>query len=127
MIADKRATAFVAISITVVVAVGLVAFASPSGPVSQGQTSLTTTPGSCTLALSELLNGGPDYPAGCGAPLSFEAFQQFVSRSTSIGHEDGGIVLTVGYHPCTIWFYVLPNDTDVIVNLGAANATQFCA
>jgi hypothetical protein len=68
----------------------------------------------------------PNYPP-CAAPLlSYESFQQYVSESTSIEHVNRGIILTVGYHPCTVWWYTLPNDTDVMVYLGTLNATQTC-
>jgi hypothetical protein len=66
------------------------------------------------------------YTQFCAAPLSYTAFQRFVNQASSIEHQNGAIILTVGYHPCTDWFYVLPNGTDVEVLLGTVNATQIC-
>jgi hypothetical protein len=68
----------------------------------------------------------PGSLAPCAAPLNYTQFQQYVGQSLSVQHQDGAIILTVGYHPCTVWFYVLPNATQVEVYLGTANATQTC-
>jgi hypothetical protein len=69
----------------------------------------------------------PASPVQCAAPLNYTQFQQYVSESLSLQHQDGAIILNIGYHPCTIWLYVLPNTTQVEIYLGTANATQTCA
>jgi hypothetical protein len=82
----------------------------------------TSTQYTCTTLVT--MSG---YTQLCAEPLSYAAFQQFVSQSSSIEHQNGAIILTDGYHPCTAWFYVLPNATDVEVLLGTVYATQTCA
>jgi hypothetical protein len=116
--------------VVVAIVVGAVAFSM--FPIQQSKPSESSTStgtptigeGDCGLSWPP---SAPDYPPSCGSPLSYTAFQQFVNESTVIKHQDGGITLTVGYHPCTIWPYVLPNATDVLVYLGTLNASEFCA
>jgi len=68
----------------------------------------------------------PGSTVPCAAPLSYAQFQQYVGQSSSVEHQSGAIILTVGYHPCTVWFYALPNATQVEIYLGTADATQTC-
>lgn len=116
---NRQALAFVAVVAVVIGAMALVMFT-----VNQGKPESSTSSSSCGLAV---FPNTPDYPPACGAPLSYTAFQQYVAKSLSVEHQNGGIILYVGYHPCTIWFYVLPNATDVMVYLGTVNASDFCA
>ena len=81
----------------------------------------TSISGNC----SEVTISG--YAQYCAAPLSYAAFQLFVNQSTSIEHQNGAIILSVGHNPCTDQFYVLPNATDVEIHLGTVNVNQTCA
>jgi len=93
----------------------------------RASSSATNTPSNTTTSTESCIAVTiPSYTQYCAAPLNYPEFQQFVNQSSSIEHQNGAIILSVGYHPCTDWFYVLPNATDVEVRLGTANATQTC-
>jgi hypothetical protein len=114
--------------VAVVVVAGLASYAvfvssqrtSASTTNTTGSTN-TSTNFSCTNYVT--MTGHTQY---CAAPLSYAAFQQFVNQSSSIVHQNGAIILTVGHNPCIIQYYALPNDTDVEIYLGPLSTTQTC-
>jgi len=117
------AKTFIALLVVAVVIIGFVAlvvlFNMPNANHLTGTS--TSSNQTCTHMT---VSSYSDY---CSAPLSYTQLQDFVNRSTvPPEYREGAIVLHVGYHPCTIWFYTLPNATDVVVYLGTDKAAQTC-
>jgi hypothetical protein len=62
----------------------------------------------------------------CAEPMNYTTFRQLANESSLAQDQNGTIFLTIGYHPCLNYFFVLPNATQVEVHRGTANATQTC-
>jgi hypothetical protein len=63
----------------------------------------------------------------CATLLSNQDFQQLLNQSSSVYHEDGVIVMQIGYGDCINYFYFLSNSTLVQLQSGAQNTTSSCA
>lgn len=123
-IEGKTGLAIVALVIVAGLAIYAVVLSGQQTSSSKTNTSSSTNTSTNHFCTSQVTMSG--YTQYCAEPLNNTAFQRFVNQSSSILHQNGAIILTVGYHPCTDWFYILPNATDVEVQLGTVNATQTC-
>jgi hypothetical protein len=113
---------FVTVAVALVILAGIVV-TYPGLERSTGTGSNSTTKGQFSASDTTCTDNGLPNRSN----MSFEDFEDALRNSTSVCHGAGFIDITIGYHPCVIESYVLPNATDVNLLLGAPSESSTCA
>jgi hypothetical protein len=67
-----------------------------------------------------------DEPSFNRTTMTYSELASNLTEATAVCHEYGLIDITIGYNPCTIWFYKLPNGTSVNIYLGTPRGAKTC-
>jgi len=124
----RRVVGLVAVIAVIALVLGVtVAYSlSPSGKTSATTSSSNSSPIFTSSSISCKRNisyNGGNYSE---CLMTVEQLEQSIQNpNNSFTNDNGTIYLYIGHNACTIWFYYLPNDTNVIEYLGDIG-TQTC-